>query len=261
MERIIGLLFGKGESIPTIGRKNGLNIGQYKIEPYITNPYVPLADLNKSEILYHKNIILNLVGIKKLDGVPKDMELFVLILIYWAVHSNNIRSKHMHALIVCAITCNVIKKIEIDPKNKKTEDNNGKSVIEENITRVNKEDCIKAMSVLSNYFQISQYYNNKHLYYKIIHLFAQFQSCVYFFMILNSLLDFPFDQCRIEHFYKGTFLYNLCVEMENCDPEIFVSSKLFKKLDSLNNVYKSIIKHINVLLPVPKKKSNCNTKY
>ncbi|XP_008180179.1 protein asteroid [Acyrthosiphon pisum] len=255
MERIIGLLFGKGESIPTIGRKNGLNIGQYKVAPYITNPYIPLADLNKSEMVYRKNIILNLVGIKKLHGVPKDMELFILILIYWAVHTNNIKSKHMHALIVCAITFNVIKKIEIDPKNKKTEDNNGKSVIEENITRVNKEDCIKAMSVLSNYFQVGQYYNNKHLYYKIIHSFAQFQSCVYFFMILNSLLDFPFDQCRIENFYKGTFLYNLCVEMENCDPEVFVSSKLFKKLDSLNNVYKSIIKHINVLLPAPKKRA------
>jgi len=255
MERIIGLLFGKDKSIPTIGRKNGLNIGQYKIEPYITNPYVPLADLNKSEIVYRKNIILNLVGIKKLDGVPKDMELFVLILIYWAVHTNNIKSKHMHALIVCAITFNIIKKIEIDPINKKTEDNSGKSLIEENITRVNKEDCIKAMSVLSNYFQVSQYYNDKHLYYKIIHSFAQFQSCVYFFMILNSLLDFPFEQCRIERFYKGTFLYNLCVEMENCDPEIFVTSKLFNNLDSLNNVYKSIIKQINVLLPVPKKRA------
>lgn len=259
VERIIGLLFGKGESIPTIGRKNGLNIGQYKIKPYITNPYVPLADLNKSEIVFRKNIILNLVGIKKLDGVPKDMELFVLILIYWAVHTNNIKSKHMHALIVSAITFNVIKRIEIDAKNQKPDDNNIRSVIEENIIRVNKEDCIKAMSVLSNYFPVSQYYNDKRLYYKIIHSFAQFQSCVYFFMILNSLLDFPFDQCRIENFYKGSFLYNLCVQMENCDPEIFVSSKLFKKIDSLNNVYKSIIEHINILLPVQKKKKETVT--
>lgn len=254
MERIIGLLFGKSDSIPTLGRKNGFNIGQYKIKPYITNPYVPLADLNKSELEYRKNIILNLVGIKKLNGVPKDWELFVLILSYWAIHTNNIKSRHMHALIVCAITFSIIKKIEIDSKNEKTEDNNGKSVIEENITKVNKEDCIKAMSVLSNYFQVGQYYNNKHLYYKIIHSFAQFQSCAYFFMILNSLLDFPFDQCRIEYFFKGSFLYNLCVQMENCDPEEFVSNKLFNKLDSLNNVYKSIIEHINLILPVPKKR-------
>jgi len=65
---------------------------------------------------------------------------------------------------------------------------------------MNKEYCITAMSVLSNYFQVSQY-NDKHLYYKIIHSFAQFQSCIYFFMIQNSLLDFPFNQSRIEHFY------------------------------------------------------------
>jgi len=43
--------------------------------------------------------------------------------------------------------------------------------------------------------------------------------------------------------------------MEKCDPEEFVSSKLFNKLDSLNNVYKSIIARINVLLPVPKKRA------
>jgi len=264
IEKINGLLFGKGDSIPSLGRKNGLNIGQYKIKRYITNPYVPLADLNKSELNYRKNIILNLVGIKKIDGVPKEWELFVLILIYWAIHTNNIKSKHMHALIVCAITFNVIKKIETDPKNEKTEDIKDKSVIKENITKVNKEDCIKALSVLSSYFQISQY-NNKHLYYKIIHSFAQFQSCVYFLMILNSLLDFPFDQCRIENFYKGSFLYNLCVQMENCDPEIFVSHKLFGNTDSLNNVYKSIVNLINILLPVPKKRatatqstSNCS---
>lgn len=263
VERILGLLFGKGNSMPSLGRKNGLNIGQYKIKPYITNPYVPLVDLNKSELVYRKNIILNLVGIKQFNGVPKEWELFVLILIYWAIHTNNTKSSHMHALIVCAITLNIVKKIEIDPKNKKTADI-GKSVIEENITKVNKEDCRKAMTVLSNYFQIGQY-NDKHLYHKIIHSFAQFQSCVYFFMILNSLLDFPFDQCRIEHFYKGSFLYNLCAQMENCDPKVFVSSKLFKKSDSLNNVYKSIIHHISIILPVPKKRttatyatSNCS---
>ncbi|XP_025197066.1 protein asteroid [Melanaphis sacchari] len=258
VEKIIGLLFGKGDSIPSLGRKNGLNIGQFKIKRYITNPYVPLADLNKSELKYRKNIILNLVGIKVIDGVPKEWELFFLILIYWAVHSNNIKSKLMHALIVCAITLNVIKKIEIDPKNKKTEDITDNSVISENIAKVNKEDCIKAMSVLSNYFQIGQY-SNKYLYYKIIHPFAQFQSCVYFFMILNSLLDFPFDQCRIENFYKGSFLYNLCVQMENSEPEIFVSHKLFEKTDSLNNVYKSIINLMNELLPVPKKRSGTHS--
>lgn len=36
--------------------------------------------------------------------------------------------------------------------------------------------------------------------------------------------------------------------MENCDPEVFVSHELFEKLDSLINVYKSIISYINALL-------------
>lgn len=253
VERILGLLFGKSDSISSVGRKNGLNIGQYKIKPFITNPYVPLPDLNESDLEYRKNIILNLVGIKNFNGVPKEWELFILILIYWALHTSNLKSRYTHALIVCAITFNVVKKSEIDPNNKKIDNITDKSIIDENIAKVNKEDCLKAMSVLSNYFQVGQY-NDKNLYYKIIHSFAQFQSCVYFFLILNSLLDFPFNQCRIEKFYKGSFLYNLCVQMEKSDPEVFVSHKLFKNCDSLNNVYKSIISHINTLVSVSKRK-------
>lgn len=258
LERIFGILFGKNDSISTFGRKNGLNIGQYKIKPYITSPYIPLADLNKTDLEYRKNIILNLIGLKKFNGIPKEWELFVLILFYWIIHTNNHKSKHMHALVVSAITLNIIKKIETNSQSKTLENNIGISIIEENIAKVKQEDCRNAMKIMSTLFEVDQY-NDKHLYYKVIHPFAQFQSCVYFFMILNSLLDFPYDQCRIENFYKGSFLYNLCVKMETCDPEVYVSQQLFMESVSLNNVYKSILSHFEILLVVPKKRTNSGT--
>lgn len=259
LERILGLLFQNTLTYPSFGRKSGLNMGQYSIKAHVNNPCVPLADLNKTDIEYRKNVILNLIKIKNFDGVPKEWELFVLILIYWATHTNTHKSKHMHALIICAIKLNIIDKMETDSQNKIFENFTGKSNIEQNIREVKKEDCSKAMLTLSNYVRVSQY-NDKCLYYKIIHPYAQFQSCVYFFMILNSLLDFPYNQCRIEQFFKGTFLYNLCVKMENCVPEEFVSSQLFDKLDSLNKVYKSIIHHIDSLMAVPKKQVNTGSK-
>lgn len=254
LERIFGLLLGKNDTIPTFGRKNGLNIGQYKLKPYLNNPYIPLVDINKTDLIYRQNIILNLIGIKNFNGIPKEWELFVLILIYWASHTDNFKSIHKHALIVSAITLNVIKKNEINSQKETLEDLTNKSIIEENIIKVKKEDCIKAIDVLSKYFQVDQY-NDIKKYYTIIHPFAQFQCCVYFFMILNSLLDFPYDQCRIEHFFKGSFLYNLCVKMENHNPEEFISNHIFDKLDSLNKVYKSINIYLDTQLSVSKKRA------
>jgi hypothetical protein len=251
LEVIFGLLIGKNYTVPTLGRKNGLNTGQYKIKSRITNPYVPLADINKTDLEYRKNMILNLIGIKNFNGVPKEWELFVLILIYWAIQTNSKKSTHVYALIVCAMTFNIIKKIDTD--NKTLENVTNKSIIEENIIKVKKEDCEQAKINLKNYFCVGQY-NNKPLYYKIIHPFAQFQSCVYFFMILNSLLDFPYDQCRIENFFKGSLLYNLCVKMEHTNPEVFISQQLFYKLDSLNKVYESIINHVEMQLLGSKRK-------
>lgn len=256
LEIIFGLLFGKNESISTFGRKNGLNIGQYKLKPYINNPYIPLVDINKTDLDYRQNIILNLIGIKNFNGIPKEWELFVLILIYWANLTNKFKSIHIHALIVSAITLNVVKKNEINSQKKSLEDLINKSKIEENIIKVKKEDCVKAIDILSEYFQVDQY-NDQKKYYTIIHPFAQFQCCVYFFMILNSLLDFPYEQCRIETFFKGSFLYNLCVKMENHNPEVFISNHLFEKLDSLNKVYKSIASYLDThaSLSVSKKRA------
>lgn len=113
-----------------------------------------------------------------------------------------------------------------------------------------KEDCIKALRVLKKYSVVSRYtINNVKLYYKIIHPFSQFQGCVYFFIILNSLLDFPYAQIRIENYFKGSFLYNLCVEMEYCNRHKFISNKIFNEnMDSLNELYESIVSHIDTLL-------------
>lgn len=259
LEKIFGLLFGKNNSILGIGRKNGLNIGQYKIKPYIHNPYVPLNDINKTDLEYRKNIILSLIGTKAFNGIPKDWELFILTLIYWANHTNNHKSSHLHSLIVNAITFNIIKKPEMGSQNETFKISDilnltDKSIVEQNIFNVKKEDCLKAMEVLSKYFKIDQY-NDKNLYHKIIHPFAEFQSCVYNFLILNSLLDFPYEQCSIKNFFEGSFLYNLCIKMENHDPETFVTKQLFSKSDSLNKLYTSILSHLHPLLFASKKEA------
>jgi len=263
LERIFGLLFEtKDKIIPGFGRKSELNIGEYKIKPYIFNPSVPLTDLYKTDLEYRKKIVLDLIGIKNsINGIPKEWELYILALIYWAIQTKNCKSRHMHALILSAMTFNIIKPFETDSQHitfKESTDTT-KSNIEENIIKVTKKDCTRAMSVLSSYFQVDQY-NDIHLYNKIIHPLAQFQSCIYYFMILNSLLDFPYVQCRIENFFKGSFLYNLCVKMENCDPDVFVSQQLFDdNLQSLNKVYKSIISYLEKLLPTSKRRESNNS--
>lgn len=258
---IYGLLFGNTDFISGIGRKNGLNTGIFKIKPLLNNPYIPLADINKADLEYRKKIILNLIcleNVEKFKGFPKEWELFIIILMYWAMHTNNYKTNHMHALIINSVLFNVIKK----PKTIEDPEvlySTKKSILEQNIYAVKKEDCLKAMNNLSEYLQINQY-KSIGWYQKIIHPFAQFQSCVYYFSILNSLLDFPFEQCRIENFFKGSFLYNLCEKMEDYEPELFIFMQLFNKFDSLGQVYVAIIKHIDEIQYKKKKISASSSK-
>lgn len=255
LERILGLLFGNNESaISCFGRKDRLNIGLSKIKPYVNNPYIPLADLNNTDVQYRKNIILNLIGVQNISDFPKDWELLILTLIYWAVNSNNHKSKHMHSLIVCFIILKIIKKSDINSQRQTTKSLT-ENCIKQHIIKVKKDDCIKANRVLSEYFQVQPCKNMKR-FYKIIHPFVQFQCCNYYLMMLNSMMDFPFSECEVESYFKGSLLHNLCAKMENCDPKEFVSRKLFYKLDSLNNVYLSIVDHLERLMPVQRKFSN-----
>lgn len=247
LEIIFGLLLGKTDVITIFGRKNGDSTGLYEIKPYVYDPYVPLAYLNKMDIENRKNIILNLIGVKHFKGMPKEWELFTIALIYWAIYTDNRLTKHMISLIVCAMILN-IENTEIYTQDKLSEDFSDKCSVEENIMKVKKHDSIKAMEVLSNYFQVNEC-NDEIVYYKIMHPLTQFQCCISNFMMLNSILDFPYSQCPIEKFYKGSFLYNFCLKMENNDnPELFVSQVLFDKLDSLNTVYQSIVDLLKIFM-------------
>ncbi|VVC40419.1 XPG N-terminal,PIN domain-like,XPG/Rad2 endonuclease [Cinara cedri] len=250
LKRIIGLILGKNQSVQCFGRINGSNLGQYKLTAYIKKPCVTLADLNKTNLEYRKNIILDLIGMKFLNffKIPKEWELFIIILIYWINQTNNHNSVQVHALIICAIILN-IHKIEVQSQHKTLEK---ESIIKENITKVKNEDCIKAKSILSDYFKVTSY-NDKNMYTKIMHSLAQFQYCAYYFMILNSLLNFPYKQCRIDNFFKGSLLYNLSVKLEKeKQPELFITKQLFEKLDSINIVYQSLTNQLEILLTVSK---------
>lgn len=259
VERILGLLFGNTSTYPYFGRtlrsSTGAAQGECNLRAHENNPRVSLATLNKVDMESRKSVILNLMELKNFNGVPKEWELFILVLIYWATHTRKHKSKHTNALIACAMKLMIIDKMGTVSQNEISE----KIIIEGNVIEVKKEDCSSAMSAFKNYGGVCHYKHEcaSKRYYDIVHPYAQFQGCLSYFMMLNSLLNFPFDQCRVEHFFKGSLLYSLCVKMENfSDPEEFVILKLFDKSDSLNKVYKSIINLINKLISDSKKREH-----
>ncbi|XP_050421287.1 protein asteroid homolog 1-like isoform X2 [Adelges cooleyi] len=250
VETIAGLLFGKSDTFLSFGRKNGFNQGTYKLKPLLPNPYVPLMDLNKTDLEYRKNIILKLVRLPKLSNIPKEWEVFILALTYWATHTNNQKSNCIPAFVVCAITLNFVNKTNNGSENQPFKIEVPENKMEESICNLKNEDCIRTRVVLSKYETVSEY-NDKKFYNKTIHSFAQLQGSIYFMMILNSILDFPFGQCRVENFFKGTLLYNLCVEMDKCDSKLFVLEKIFCNSESLATLYSSIIEILEVLFATP----------
>ncbi|XP_050543959.1 protein asteroid homolog 1 [Daktulosphaira vitifoliae] len=246
VENILGLLFGKSDSIIGIGRKNGFNQGTYKLNPIVPIPYVPLKDLNNTDTAYRKNIVFNLIGIPKLLGIPKDWEVFILAITYWAVHTDNKKSPYLHIIIVCAIILHFNDTTKNYSNYQPFTVTKPTNKIEECISNLKKDDLTQASIILSKN-KIVNDYNDKKFYYKTIYPFSQIQSCVYFMMILNSILDFPFGKCRVEKYFKGTVFYNLCTKIDNCDPRMFVLENIFNNSKSLASLYMSLIENLEML--------------
>ncbi|XP_050421367.1 protein asteroid homolog 1-like [Adelges cooleyi] len=215
LETLVGLLFGDSDPLPAVGRGVNNDLVTYYIKPFVSQPCVPLSQLNKINLQQRKVIMFNLVDLKSLNGIPKDWEVYILGLIYWAKY-NSCKSNHLHALIVCAIILNTLRRCHDNSVELPFDVVNTENTIVNYLLSLKGEECSRVKAKIAKYESCSKL-NDQDTYCKIMYPFSQFQGCIDFIMILNSILDFPFVQCRIENFFKGTLLYNLCKEMNKYD--------------------------------------------
>ncbi|XP_050436685.1 uncharacterized protein LOC126843303 [Adelges cooleyi] len=183
------------------------------------------------------------------SGVLPEWQLFILALNYWSTFKPQDRDQkrvayQMRAFIMGAIKLNFIDKIKEDEvESEQFKMDRPKGYFQECVSKVTKEDCLKADKRMSKYKIIPTVdFESFDQSIRIIHYFAELQGVLSYIMPLNAMLKFPLEKCKIQNFFKGTLLFNLCVEIIGNDKTDIVEEEILKDSPSLLNLYKLIQK-------------------
>lgn len=211
----------------TRGRYSGY---QKYLIPFCHDALPKLEEMESIDVEYRINSFLKILNLTNgiCNKFPSSWHLFLISIKYWTNNSkSHIDSALIYSLILCGIVLNYIDgKIGFYRTSKSLDEKfqendlpvetppSPKTIINA-IELIDKNNSIRCMRKLILYFQTDMKLrtSSKHFDRKIIHEFAQFQSCLLHIKYLNSILNFPFPTFIISEFYNGTFLYNMTANL------------------------------------------------
>lgn len=255
-----------------LGRNEHCNIQKYKL--WLFKSKVPaLNDIKSLDLLQRKSFLFQILNVDLkfstiLESLPSELHLYILSVKYWFENAKpQVLSYHLYALILCAIvlkycdpkvgyhrsTKTFLSKYESKIKSLNVNLNASKLLNE-----ITFDDALHCMKEVIDYFQLDfRMRTNMKLYdISILHIFAQFQSCLLHINYLNSLLNFPFEQVIISDFYDGTFIYNVCM---NFSKRTCLESYLKIFLKSCPVVLNNLLEIVNKLDSILEVKVHANT--
>lgn len=209
----------------------------------------------------------------KIQEIPEAHQLFILAVIFWIKRSSSTDLKFLCTLILSLISINVIdkkcEKIHRDNTifQKKYEKNikelKAKEVIapEESFNdvplksifkNVTKHEALITMEGFVNHFTLSSKFMRKHADFnrKIVHTFSEFQSVAYNLYAINSFLNYPFENIKIENYFNGLFLYNMYLNLKSRSNSLeYIKFHLFKHSTALRMIFCRIFDICIIALP------------
>ncbi|KAH8413244.1 hypothetical protein KR009_009115 [Drosophila setifemur] len=175
----------------------------------------------------------------KLDELPEDLRLYFLAIIYWLHRSQHYDLLHLHALLLSLVVLRTIDvtipaerevkafrkrfgkilKQERAVRDKEAAEGTKRGIktalleltVPDRMPHVPKSDCYLTQERLLPHFHMQEIFKKKFDLYSstVIHGFAEFQAVVYQLQGLNSLLDFPLLNPRMNQLFCGAFVYNM----------------------------------------------------
>ncbi|OWF34778.1 protein asteroid homolog 1-like [Mizuhopecten yessoensis] len=223
-------------------------IQRLKVQPTFQLPafdVIPgLADIPGMERSERRSLLfaaLEVSGSKHLE-FPEEMQLTVALLIYWIRESDpGVTVNQVRAMITCIIameTCRIQEQTTLSQPGSET------SELERIINRSSSGQVEKFLQNLRKYFNKLEHSRKHPVDVKVIHGFSQFQACFLYTMILNQVLQQPFQSPNPASMFNGSFLYSFTKSLDsrpNIDlyiPELFV--KHSPMLDYYSRLYQAI---------------------
>ncbi|KAG7196658.1 hypothetical protein KM043_015995 [Ampulex compressa] len=126
------------------------------------------------------------------------------------------------------------------------------ATIAEALNTVNLSDCLVAAPFFISHFQFNDKLrvNPKKFNITVVHILAEFQSCLRESLHLNALLGCPYMPTTIANMFNGTFLYNLYVNFnKRNDIEAYINHVL-KESPSLLHLFNVLLAKVKPLYTI-----------
>lgn len=208
------------------------------------------------------------------QDLPDDLELILNFIIYWFRNSQQeLNDCHALTVLVCVFMYYIIdgkigrvrtwKGFETvescrakvsdllkDPSYCKSE-----ASVMDLLAAISNDECLVAGNNLFKYHHMDKEMDESTYRRRVVHSFSEYQACVYFLQLLNSLLCSPFPLLSIQFLWGGTFSYNVLIALSGTNDRIAkvvqilgqgtclerLFCKLFSKLESVLKFSKSIL--------------------
>lgn len=214
---------------------------------------------------------------KLIEELPEPHQLFMLAVVYWIKRSSTTNVVFLQTVLLAFMIHNIIdkkcekihrdgalfmKKYEKHLKDLKEKEantnsevflNNSIKIISKNIT---KSESLLCMENFVNHFSISPKFTRKHADFRrdIVHTFSELQSVIFNFYALNAVLQYPFENIRIENYFNGLFLYNMYLNLKSRANSLeYIKAYLLNYSTSLMTIFDKLFEICLILLPYLRK--------
>ncbi|XP_060078922.1 protein asteroid homolog 1-like [Ylistrum balloti] len=228
--------------------RNMKNIRKFKVEPALELPMfgaIPsLADVPAMGMDERRSLFLAALDLSgsRIFEFPQELQLTMAVLIYWIRESDpSVIVNQVRAMVTCIITMETLR---IQGQTTLTDPGSEASELEKLINRSSPGQVEKFLQNLRKYFNKVEHSKKHPVDVRIIHGFSQFQTCFLYSMILNQVLQKPFQSPNPASIFNGSFLYNFTKNLESRPninlyiPEMFV--KHSPLLDLYNRLYQAV---------------------
>jgi hypothetical protein len=144
------------------------------------------------------------------------------------------------------------KRAEMFESDMTSHNDSGYSTVTEALGAVSSEECFCVVETTLPYRQMDECLKSSPRLFclSVVHMLAQFQSCLLHVMHLNALLNMPFVQCQVANFYSGTLIYNAYLNFKKqSNVEDYVLTYLLKCVPTIAALYSVMVASVMDFLP------------
>lgn len=199
--------------------------------------------------------------------LPDDLELILDFIIFWYQRSSSsLIVTHAFSALVCVFMFYIIDGKVGRVRTRKAFEDEEKwksqfSALQSNtaycrpgdglrdtLAQVSPEECLLAAHRLFRFHHMDQKVTDKYYSRKTVHAFSEYQACIYFVQLLNTLLGSPFPLLSIEHLWGGTFCYNIFFDLKKRPKPLARVSELLGKGSCLEKLFYMLFAHLSEIL-------------